>query len=129
MSERYWHGGVPGLKPGDLIEPTTGTAHLVDGCPVCEARRAGSPLADDNNNPTMVYVTTERWYAKVYAAGYPRGWLYTVEPVGPLAPSDDPVPSWGVPAARVLSVADRCVTLTPAQARAALRRAEREAVR
>lgn len=41
---RYFHGGAPGLRPGDIIEPTSGTAHLVDGCPTCEARRRGEPL-------------------------------------------------------------------------------------
>ena len=37
----YWHGGAPGLRPGDVIEPRADgdTRHLVDGCPTCEARR------------------------------------------------------------------------------------------
>lgn len=125
----YWHGGAPGLQPGDIIEPTTGTAHLLDGCPTCEARRAGTPLAGDDNDPRLVYVTTERWYARLYAAGYPRGWLYRVEPLGSLTPSNDPLPSWGTPSARVVSVYERAVSMTPKQVRSFMRRVEREASR
>ncbi|GAB3166965.1 hypothetical protein GCM10027059_26770 [Myceligenerans halotolerans] len=121
----YYHGGVPGLRPRDLITPREAddASHLVDGCPTCEARRAGSQLATDPNDPRFVYVTQERQYARVYAAGYPRGALYRVEPVGELvATTDDPVPSWAVPAARVLSVLDPLVIMRPAEVRRALRR-------
>lgn len=53
---RLWHGGVPDLRPGDLIEPqAAGGRHLIDGCPTCEARRAGQPLDMDDNNPHWVY--------------------------------------------------------------------------
>lgn len=54
---RYWHGGAPGLKPGNLItpRPADDTSHLVDGCPTCEARKAGQQLAVDDNNPEWVY--------------------------------------------------------------------------
>ncbi|MFF3378181.1 hypothetical protein ACFYXF_35160 [Streptomyces sp. NPDC002680] len=31
---RYFHGGVPGLDPGDLITPIS--PHVVDGCKVGE---------------------------------------------------------------------------------------------
>lgn len=121
---RYFHGGMPGLKPGDLIEPQPlgEGAHLVDGCPVCEARKTGKQLPTDNLDASLVYVTTDREYARVYAVGYPRGALYVVEPVGDLAPSPDPVPSWGCPAARVTGVYDAYVTLTPAEVRRAVRR-------
>ena len=33
----YWHGGVPGLKPGDILQPGH-NRKLRDGCPYCEAR-------------------------------------------------------------------------------------------
>lgn len=119
---RYWHGGAPGLKAGDLIVPPPPGAvgHLVDGCAVCEARRAGQQLPDDDNNPTWVYVTTDREYARLYAAGYPRGALYVVDPVGDLydrTGEHDPMPSWGCSSARVLSVYDPVVTLTDRQVR------------
>jgi len=123
MTTRYWHGGAPGLQPGDLITPQTGTAHLVDGCPTCEARRAGRQLENDPNDPSMVYVTTEREYARIYAAGYPRGGLYAVEPIGDMTPTtDDPAPSWAVSRARVISVYDRLVILTPKAAGSLIRR-------
>jgi hypothetical protein len=116
---RLWHGGVPGLKPGDLIAPDpTRVEHLVDGCDVCEARRRGAPLATDDNDAALVYVTTDRDYARLYAADYPRGDLYRVAVDTDIAvPSNDPLPSWGVPTARVLAVYDRMVTLTPGQLR------------
>lgn len=109
-----FHGGAPGLRPGDWIVPRSpeDTAHFVDGCPVCEARRRGERLPEDDLDPTLVYVTTERDYATVFADGYPRGGLYRVETQGELTPSPDPVPSWGVPRARVVSVLDRLVRLS-----------------
>lgn len=124
---RYWHGGAPGLKPGDLIEPRPhgDDAHLVDGCPTCEGRRNGEQLDTDDNDPGLVYITTDRDYARIYAAGYPRGALYRVEPVGELtdrARSHDPVPSWAVPQTRVLAVYDACVMMTRKDAQRLWRR-------
>lgn len=126
----YWHGGAPGLRPGDMIEPRADDdqRHLLDGCPACEARRAGRQLADDPNDALRAYVTTDRDYAKIFAAGYPRGWLYRVEPVGDMQrTADDPVPSWAVGSCRVVSVYERCVTLTAARAASLLRRFTRAA--
>jgi hypothetical protein len=122
--ERYFHGGAPGLKPGDLIEPQPYDVgrHLIAGCPTCEARKAGDPLAADNNDPTKVYVTTDREYARVYAIGYPLGALYVVTPLGELTESPDPVPSWGCSAATVRGVYDACVRMSPAEVRRAVRR-------
>jgi len=125
----YYHGGAPGLRAGDLITPREpgDIGHLVDGCPTCEARRAGTQLASDPNDPQSVYVTQDRQYARVYAAGYPRGALYRVEPLGELVrTTDDSVPSWAVPAARVLAVLDPLVILRPAEVRRALRRFQGE---
>jgi hypothetical protein len=121
---RYWHGGKPGLRPGDTIEPQPlgSGEHLVDGCPTCEARKRGQQLPEDNLDPSKVYVTTDREYARIYAAGYPHGALYRVEPMGELEPSPDPVASWGCASARVLAVYDAYVRLTPAQLRRAVRR-------
>lgn len=124
---RYFHGGAPGLREGDLIEPRPhdDTAHLVDRCPTCDARKAGRQAAEDNNDPGLVYVTTSREYARIYAAGYPRGALYVVEPVGELVDrtgTHDPEPSWGCKAARVRSVYDAVVTLSPGELRRAQRR-------
>lgn len=121
---RYFHGGAPGLRPGDLIEPQPlgEGKHLVDGCPTCDARKAGQQLEVDDLNPDLVYVTTDREYARLYAAGYPRGALYVVEPVGELSPSPDPLPSWGCSGARVTGVYDACVVMTAAEIRRLQRR-------
>lgn len=124
MGERYFHGGAPGLRAGDLIEPQplSEGGHLVDGCPTCEARKAGHQLPSDDLDPSLVYVTTDREYARVYAAGYPMGALYVVQPAGELTPSPDPVPSWGCSSALVTGVYDACVRLSPAQVRRTARR-------
>jgi hypothetical protein len=129
--QRYWHGGAPGLNVGDLIEP--GRPHFVDGCEVCDAHRAGQDHALDplTRHTDRVYITTDREYARFYASKYPRGDLYTVQPVGDPVPSDeDHFPAWHVPQARVVSVYDRYVALTPKQRRTLMsrwRRADREA--
>lgn len=124
MSERYFHGGAPGLRAGDVIKPQPlgEGKHLVDGCPTCEARKTGQQLPTDNLDPALVYVTTDREDARVYAAGYPMGALYVVHPVGELTPSPDPVPSWGCASARVTAVYDACVRLSPAHLRRTARR-------
>ena len=35
----FYHGGIAGLTVGDLLVPSA--PHVEDGCPACEARRAG----------------------------------------------------------------------------------------
>jgi hypothetical protein len=126
---RLFHGGMPGLKPGGLITPHA--PNVVDGCAICAAKAAGEqpvvkglgvvdPLTE---RPDRVYVTSDREYARFYASKYPLGDLYVIEPVGELEPSgEDHFPSWTVPAARVVSVYDRAVRLTPHQRRTLLRR-------
>jgi hypothetical protein len=117
---RYWHGGVPDLKPGDPITPGQQRKHH-DGCPYCEARAqqasggGGAPPAIDPlpMHPDMVYATTHRLYAKHYASLYGRGDLYRVEPSGPATRSaEDSIPTWMAPAWTVIAVVDRAVLLT-----------------
>jgi hypothetical protein len=128
VSDRLYHGGAPGLRVGDVIEPRPpgDESHLLDGCPTCEARRNGEQLAEDDNDPGLVYVTTDRDYARIYAAGYPHGGLYRVEPVGELVDrsAHDPAPSWGCASARVLAVLDPLVSLSPKRVRSLVRRYE-----
>lgn len=38
----YFHGGIPGLRPGDQLLPAP--PHLTDGCPICAARAEGRAL-------------------------------------------------------------------------------------
>lgn len=126
---RLWHGGVPGLRPGDLLIPGQERRHH-DGCPYCEARQAqaaGSdmPTLDPlSHRPDRVYLTSVREYARFYASLYGRGDLYRVEPLdsAEIEPSaEDHFPAWTAPAARVLAVYDRAVLLTWAQRRRLLR--------
>lgn len=121
---RYFHGGAPGLRAGDLIAPRHDgdSDHLVDGCPTCDARRSGEQAESDNNDPSRIYVTTSRSYATIYAAGYPDGAVYRVEPHDPEPRLEDPEPSWSCTWATVLAVLDPLVRLTPKQTRSAIRK-------
>lgn len=115
---RLFHGGAPGLRPGDLIEPGH-ARHVFDGCTWCAARpelpatQDGLPEHDDR-----VYLTPVRAYARYYASLYGRGDLYQVEPVGDLVPSmEDNVETWTAPAGRIIAALDRAILLTPGERR------------
>ncbi|WP_229868851.1 hypothetical protein [Streptomyces inusitatus] len=126
---RLFHGGVPGLKPADLIEP--GHHRTVDGCPTCEARARGENrvvpglgvVDPPTGRPDRVYATSDREYARHYASMAWYGDLYVVELIGNVEPSEeDHFPTWCAPAARVLSVYSRAVQLTMAERRRLNRR-------
>lgn len=119
-STRLWHGGVPDLKPGDLIEPGhQRKSH--DGCPWCAARdEGGAHLGIDppSERADQVYLTPIREYARFHASLYGRGDLYRVEPVGDVERStEDTIETWTAPTARVVAVVERYVLLTPGQRR------------
>ncbi|MCM1964901.1 hypothetical protein [Streptomyces sp. G1] len=126
---RLFHGGFPGLRPGELLTPHPPAVH--EGCDTCAARAAGLTHIVDGRaidpptgRPDRVYVTSDREYARFYAGKWPRGGdLYVIEPVGEVEPStEDRFPTWAVEAARVKSVYARCVIRTAAQRRALDRR-------
>lgn len=108
---RYFHGGHPGLRPGELVLPpdVTGTEHTLSRY---AAELGGAPHA---RRTDVVYLAAEREgreVARAYAAFHPDGALYRVDPHG--APEPDPdcaVPglSWQCPAAEVVAVVDACV--------------------
>ncbi|MFE0541078.1 hypothetical protein [Streptomyces sp. NPDC058891] len=119
---RLYHGGIPGLRPGDLIRPHPPA--VVDGCRICEARAAGRDhevpglgvVDPATRHPDRVYITTDREYARHYASRVWLGDLYTVEPIGDLAVStEDRFPSWTCEAARVIGIVTRAVRLTRRQ--------------
>lgn len=121
----WWHGGVPDLRPGDLIEPGHERA-VHDGCPWCEARANGEAGPGDIDGPSLrsgrVYLTTSRLYAKHYASLWGRGDLYRVEPIGDVEPSsEDTIETVTASAARVLSAYERAVLLTMSERRRLLR--------
>lgn len=117
---RLFHGGAPGLRPGDLIEPGHERKVHVN-CAWCQARARGELTAATDglsDHPDRIYLTPERMYARYYASLYGRGDLYRVEPVGELQRStEDTVETWTAPAARVIAALDRAVLLTQSERR------------
>ncbi len=107
-----FHGGISGMKPGDIVRPDQAHRKHVDGCPICEARAAGQ--AHVLLTPAgWVYATNDRSYARYYAA-IVSGDLYRVQLAGGVERSvEDSFPSWRGRKARVLSVAERKVVLSP----------------
>ncbi|WP_413808178.1 hypothetical protein [Streptomyces sp. OE57] len=118
---RYFHGGVPGLAPGGLLLPPemTGTEWTL----TADVLDMGGVARRDR-----VYVTTGREVARVYAALFPDGALYEVEPVGELVADADclvPGVSFEVPAARVVRVVDPVVLARARPFEAWLRKLDR----
>lgn len=118
MTTRLFHGGVAGLRPGDVIRPGMAEARYVDGCPDCEAHKAGhhGPLSGDPATPgEWVYASEDRQYARYYASRAVKGWLYGVTLRGDVERSaEDPEQfgSWRGREAVVTSVLERAVRLT-----------------
>lgn len=120
-TKAWWHGGVPDLRPGDLIEPGHERA-VHDGCTWCEARANGEAGPGGLDGPSKrsdrVYVTSHRLYAKHHASLWGRGDLYRVEPVGDVeASSEDTIETVTCAAARVVAVYERAVLLTMTERR------------
>lgn len=98
---RLYHGGIPGVGPGDLIEPHPPA--VVDGCRICEARAAGEDptvpglgvVDPATKHPDRVYVTSDREYGRFHASKVWLGDLYQVEPVGDLRASTAWTPRGG----------------------------------
>lgn len=102
---RYFHGGVPGLRRGDLLLPpaVTGTGRTLTADVI---DMGGAARLD------RVYVTSGREVARVYAALFPDGALYEVETLGELVADPDCAVagvSWECLGARVLRVVDPVV--------------------
>ena len=115
---RLWHGGVPDLRPGDLIEPGhERKAH--DGCPWCEARANGLGNIDGpSGHADRVYLTTDALYAKYHASLWGRGDVYPAEPIGRIERStEDSIETWTAEAARVVKAPHRAVLLTNTERR------------
>lgn len=105
---RYFHGGYPGLKPGDMLLPpdTTGTEHRLSAI----AAEHGGPAYSTRTD--VVYMAASRNVARAFAAFYPDGALYEVRPKGELEPDPDSGIdglSWQCPAAEIVAVVDPVV--------------------
>lgn len=93
----FWHGGPSGRQRGALLLPpsVTGSKSVSDLVPNNVHRR------------DRVYVTTSYKAALIYAAGFRKGVVYLVEPVGDLEQDPDcydPTLSFQCGRARVLKV-------------------------
>lgn len=95
----WFHGGCPGLQPGDLILPPA---------------RSGIPKA--TGHPSLVYLTADVRYATGYAAFWSicplfqgDGWVYRVQPDKPV-PVQGTHPQAACSQATVLEVIMRGVT-------------------
>jgi hypothetical protein len=82
---RFFHGGVPGFQPGDLLLPPQATG--VERTLTAVAQEMGASA--DHARRDVVYVTSGREVARVYAALTPDGGLYEVVPEGPLGEDPD----------------------------------------
>ena len=109
-----FHGGVGGLKPGDVILPDQAGRRLRDDCPVCRAHAAGEDHPLDHITPGgWVYATEDRPYARYYASRAGRGSLYRVTMTDPERSTEDVhFPTWRAPQATVTSVLDVLIELT-----------------
>lgn len=75
----YYHGGRPGRKLGENLLPPSITRVQC----LSDYGAAGVHLRN------RVYVTTDQSAALIYAAGWPDGVIYEVEPIGELEPDPD----------------------------------------
>ncbi|MFB7461242.1 hypothetical protein [Streptomyces sp. NPDC056188] len=105
---RYFHGGVRGLKPGDLVRPAISLG-------IEKTKTPNQP----RYNRRRVYVTTLRWYAELFANGS-RGDVYEVRPVGRALPDLDAKGSFHCSCAEVIAIVAQHPVPMPERARSLL---------
>lgn len=96
----YFHGGIPGLVPGDLLlsPEESGTKNTLS----TYARGLAAP---NGTRRDVVYLSERQDTARAFAAFYPDGALYQAEPLGPIEPDPDaPTAAVMVPRAVVVAV-------------------------
>lgn len=108
----FFHGGVPGLGPGDQILPPSATGtrrRMRDYYPVRATRGTHPWLMRDD----LVFFTPLWKAAVVFAAAYPEGAVYEVDPVGAISldPDTPGGEAWRAPAATVVRVVSPLVEL------------------
>ncbi|MFF3326098.1 hypothetical protein [Streptomyces sp. NPDC002889] len=98
----YFHGGVPGLKPGDVLLPpaVTGACNTMPEF-VTDAEAEEAPWLRRSD---LVYCSIELGVAVACAAVYPNGAVYRVRPHQPTPDPDNPRLHVCGPMATVLEV-------------------------
>ena len=115
MSLRFFHGGAPGRRKGDLLLPPSVTGLNT----TTRTRSVAAGMGNITGRHDRVYVTSDRELARACAGALEHddgiiggGVLYQVEPVGELEPDPD-LPglgiSFAVPEALVVAVLDAYV--------------------
>src|SRR5699024_604575 len=117
----YWHGGKPGLKPGDLLVPPgsqSGTARDLTNAAISSNPALQAQYPADQQR---VHVTHDQRFARVFAARcrdaeLKPGDLYQVEPIGPLESDPDSTAiagiNWACAQARIMAAVERRVQMT-----------------
>lgn len=98
---RYYHGGVPGLKKGDILLPPSETGKST----ILQYAKEFDPNGDQRAD--RVYITTDKQSADLYAMVYPKGDTYKVAPIGDIEHDPDclvPGLSYQCEKARILAV-------------------------
>lgn len=92
---RWWHGGAPGLRAGDLLLPPCETG-VITRVQILEEAGIISPdyMESDRNRLDRVYLTHNKELAKAYAYSWGwetlgRGALYVARPIGPYQADPD----------------------------------------
>jgi hypothetical protein len=85
--KRFWHGGAPGLAPGNYILPASETGSSAATDKVLAAEAMGEiPYSQD-----VVYITNNLELALIFAGRYKGGFgdVYEVSPVGQIERDPD----------------------------------------
>lgn len=106
-SREWYHGGVPGLRPGDLI-----LSPYERGVDSPRAHRPAMRMF--NYRPDLVYATPDVRIARGYAGRWPDGTLYRVDPIDPVEPDPASLTSaYTFRRARVLDVLEESIPVPP----------------
>jgi hypothetical protein len=82
-TKRFYHGGVRGLKKGDKILPPSITGNST----LLQYSKEINPDCDQRDD--KIYITTDKKWARIYAAVIPRGDIYEVIPDGDIENDPD----------------------------------------
>ncbi|MEV7805077.1 hypothetical protein AB0O28_19210 [Microbispora sp. NPDC088329] len=123
IDSRLWHGGVPGLQPGDLLLPP-GQTGITTSSQILAALGFDpheNGVEPDRMRTDRVYLTRDREFARAYAATWTAkarhgfrigcGALYVARPIGESWPDPDLPGCVECERAEVVAVYDAAVTM------------------